>query len=705
MGPYPFCISPEEAIVQLAPYASLACLFKQVIGSLGARFLPGFNFQPIRPLQITPVYFPAWLIDSEISLDFKYSGQQNRATGGTVASPAPDPVPFTQELEKQHGVEIPCLPYTISPFAAFDFIRSETGDIQLEDDISVVPSSLDVTMFAAYPVLFPLYLARYQYPFLGEERTITFFLEAHRDNGNIHCKGSEISQDFRSLPRPFSDYGNLLEDMVSPRGNPPLLFDFHGFHLPQRRHTATLVNRWLQSTFADDSTAPTLARKSGAIKSDADLRIRPYNTEEREATEKWLLLGQEIDMLTRIHSALHNPEAADFSVHGSGHEKTIKSIEQKIAELQADQKAPSVLADLVEGHSGFSDLSSDWSDLTPPVTSRVEEELSEQESARQLLRSLAAQVRPIMKSHGFAVNSFEEVAPALINKDFKLIHVTDETGTREKLSHMNHGPDFQALWRRLRAEVRSLQDKGYYGYWSSATRLADSAKVSGQGIEPGDLPEYLCGGAQTRSRPASIRTRRPRKPRNTTVTPSNSTGRQTAKRRKAGARVTSKTAFVGHGSTLMEGTSDTKGKGTGFGKQANSKRAREERALAIEQRMVALQAQTKASSSSGQTESESDDDGLEDVVLETDQDRRETLLASDRKEDLEQLKSGCLWGSFEDDFDFNGTQKTTVPPADMCDPTGKRQINLKAEGKRKHEGLENDGVGSFDRDSNRSEPD
>lgn len=74
---------------------------------------------------------------------------------------------------------------------------------------------------------------------------------------------------------------------------------------------------------------------------------------------------------------------------------------------------------------------------------------------------------------------------------------------------MDHGPAFQALWTRLRREVRQLQDKGYYGdgsclvykksryshlpigYWSSGTRLADSVRVSGDGIESGDLPEYM----------------------------------------------------------------------------------------------------------------------------------------------------------------------------------------------------------------------
>lgn len=29
------------------------------------------------------------------------------------------------------------------------------------------------------------------------------------------------------------------------------------------------------------------------------------------------------------------------------------------------------------------------------------------------------------------------------------------------------------------------------GYWSAGTRLADSARISGQGIKAGDFPEYM----------------------------------------------------------------------------------------------------------------------------------------------------------------------------------------------------------------------
>lgn len=75
---YPFQLSPEDAIVQLAPYASLLCLFKDFLGSLGARYLPGFGFEPIRPIRMTPVYFPAWIVDAEVQVDVSYEDVQVR---------------------------------------------------------------------------------------------------------------------------------------------------------------------------------------------------------------------------------------------------------------------------------------------------------------------------------------------------------------------------------------------------------------------------------------------------------------------------------------------------------------------------------------------------------------------------------------------------------------------------------------------------
>lgn len=163
-------------------------------------------------------------------------------------------------------------------------------------------------------------------------------------------------------------------------------------------------------------------------------------------------------------------------------------------------------------------------------------------------------------------------------------------------------------------------------------------------------PIDKCGGAHSRSRSTAI-PRRPRRPRGTT-TPSNRTGRQTVKPRKAGARVTSKNTFVGEGMVLVDKTGEGKGKGkgTGFGKQAASKRAREERALAAERRILALQAQPVASTSMVASEWETDSDGDEETLIyETDSERRQTLLSSEQNNDLQALKSGTLWDFLQKD--------------------------------------------------------
>ena len=49
------------------------------------------------------------------------------------------------------------------------------------------------------------------------------------------------------------------------------------------------------------------------------------------------------------------------------------------------------------------------------ITALLTQDAAQHEEARQLLRTLAAQVRPIMKSHGFSVNSFEEVTRSMLN--------------------------------------------------------------------------------------------------------------------------------------------------------------------------------------------------------------------------------------------------------------------------------------------------
>lgn len=89
------------------------------------------------------------------------------------------------------------------------------------------------------------------------------------------------------------------------------------------------------------------------------------------------------------------------------------------------------------------------------------------------------------------------------------------------------------------------------------------------------------------------------------------------------------------------------------------------------------------------------DDEVEIIVPETDNDRREALLRSNKNGDLEQLKSGSLWESFENDFIFDEQQKHSLQVANsFCssdDASGSTSNKpSKAEGKRKVLDFEDD---------------
>ncbi|TCD61116.1 hypothetical protein EIP91_009012 [Steccherinum ochraceum] len=315
------------------------------------------------------------------------------------------------------------------------------------------------------------------------------------------------------------------------------------------------------------------------------------------------------------------------------------------------------------------------------------------EDSRQLLLALAAQVKPVMDSHGMTVRNFDELAFNTVfagrswNKGEKLGEHRSATppltalpqseyrdsATRSlkhtvpnfvaarslvpsaHIKHVNHGFDFQLLCEQLRLEVGQLQSEGYYGDgpWSSGRRLLDAEHNS----DASPLPEYICGGAHIGKPPASV-------PRTAASPPSSApsitrtvsqvtlaqagsayrkSGSQCPKRRKAGSRVTAKNAFQGTGHTLNEDASDEEEmkKGAGFRKQAGSKKAREERAAAVERRVQALLGNA-GPSSTGSNEQ------LQDGEQNTDEDRRRAMLDAVPESDLGMLKSSQ--NSFTDDF-------------------------------------------------------
>ncbi len=204
---------------------------------------------------------------------------------------------------------------------------------------------------------------------------------------------------------------------------------------------------------------------------------------------------------------------------------------------------------------------------------------ADSEQARHRLLQLAAQVQPVMKSHGFQINSLEEFE---WNREFAGRNwnngETVELVLRRQdgsfaplqwvlmvfchelahIKYMNHIPSQHGkLDRELRNECRELQARGYYGdgFWSAGQRLQDNGFVAGDGLNSlQGLPEYSCGGA-FRSKPTR---RQGNKRRRTNAAsaprkrgfkgPSLHTGAQTAPNTKGGRRV--QTSLPGSGSRV-----------------------------------------------------------------------------------------------------------------------------------------------------------
>ena len=61
---FPFALSKNDAIIQLGPFASVFCIFKDLLNSLRASFFGSGT--PIQPTQIEAVYLPSWFVDAEV---------------------------------------------------------------------------------------------------------------------------------------------------------------------------------------------------------------------------------------------------------------------------------------------------------------------------------------------------------------------------------------------------------------------------------------------------------------------------------------------------------------------------------------------------------------------------------------------------------------------------------------------------------------
>ncbi|KAL6302372.1 hypothetical protein BKA93DRAFT_736922, partial [Sparassis latifolia] len=200
----PFQLSAAEVITRWSVGMSIASGGTNLLASIAARYLPWLGFTPHQPVHIQAVYLPVWMVDAHVDADVWIQNErQNRLqlmplTPGFVFEPLSslslahpaytqfNNVRFSEDLETQHGSDILCLPFTHTPFKLIDLARSlsyEEATTTEPKPLRFDPESVKERLIAAYPLLLPVYIARYELRLLGhqpeEPISYTVVVEAH----------------------------------------------------------------------------------------------------------------------------------------------------------------------------------------------------------------------------------------------------------------------------------------------------------------------------------------------------------------------------------------------------------------------------------------------------------------------------------------------------------------------------------------------
>ncbi|KAF9646466.1 hypothetical protein BDM02DRAFT_3188811 [Thelephora ganbajun] len=311
----PFALSKDDAVKNVAPWASLASMGKGLVRSLLARYLPAFGSEPLQPDDFKAVYIPVWFIDGEVMVNMTNAGTEVPAMIHSLNSYIPgfsfDPlstlsfsqprleelaVPFTQELRNQNGIDVSCLPYSASPIPLPEVVKSLTpSQAKLPDSITFDPKSVDFSMLAAYPVLLPVYLIRYdlQIPMVSETISFTCMGLTYIDTG-----AAEIG----NLLRETSDLtpGSLLHEFSHAMDDLPIrkvhgtLYGLSSIGIPITHPGLDSFNKvisdWTDEKIRSESDMAVLAEYGVDMDHPC---VRVYTKEEVDANRRFLVASGE----------------------------------------------------------------------------------------------------------------------------------------------------------------------------------------------------------------------------------------------------------------------------------------------------------------------------------------------------------------------------------------------------------------------------
>jgi len=212
-------------------------------------------------------------------------------------------VPFTPELQHQHGIDVACLPFSISPIPLPEVVKSMSpSQTKLEDSITFSPKSFKFSMLAAYPVLLPIYLMRYdlQVPAVSETISFTCMVQAHSGDAltYIDTGAAEIGDLLRETsgvtPGSWLDkFSHAMDDIPT--------WEVHGTSYgfssvgipiihPDLDPVNNAISTWMDEKIKSKSNMATLAEYGVDMDHPC---VRVYAKEEVDANRKFLAASAE----------------------------------------------------------------------------------------------------------------------------------------------------------------------------------------------------------------------------------------------------------------------------------------------------------------------------------------------------------------------------------------------------------------------------
>ncbi|KAF7794816.1 hypothetical protein EIP86_005958 [Pleurotus ostreatoroseus] len=240
-----------------------------------------------------------------------------------------DGVPWSPALAMQHGMDVTCLPFTMTPFSLVDAARSLPRDAK-KLPIRYDPESLKEVLLVPYPVLMPVYLLQYEVKLVDDKPSEQSFVIV---DASTKAKGRMVAEN--TMPR--------LADVMPKSFHEPLAFlgEFTLLQFDRARILPRVISNWAKLK----ATAPfniekrikevdlsidllahrpdawqkymdfDVQRRKAATGTEeidwTDLRIRPYNEEEVSATWNYLTELSTVISLQTVSSVLSKTSASN----------------------------------------------------------------------------------------------------------------------------------------------------------------------------------------------------------------------------------------------------------------------------------------------------------------------------------------------------------------------------------------------------------